>query len=162
MKSNYFLLVVLSFFLLACKTEAKKETIVEPSKESVAVVEEKTLYEKLGGSEGISSIVDDIIEEHLKNDKIKHFFIPLTKDPEHLKQFKQHVKDFFGSGTGGPEEYKGRDMPTAHQGLNISEAEFLYTIDDILLVLDSHKIDRNSRNEVLAVLFSMKWDVIKK
>ncbi|TDQ27849.1 group I truncated hemoglobin [Tenacibaculum caenipelagi] len=160
MKSNYLLLLVFVFSLFACKTEVKKE--IEPSKESVAVVAEKTLYEKLGGAEGISSIVDDIIEVHLKNDNIKQFFVPLTKDPEYLKQFKQHVKDFFGSGTGGPEEYKGRDIPSAHQGLNISEAEFLHAIDDILLVLDSHKIDRNSRNEVLAVLFSLKWDVIKK
>ena len=162
MKSNYLLLFIATFFLLACKTEVKKEITVEPTKEAVTVIEEKTLYEKLGGAEGISSIVDDLIEVHLKNDKIKRFFIPLTKDPEHMEQFKQHVKDFFGSGTGGPEEYKGRDVVTAHKGLNISEADFLHTIDDILLVLDSHKIDRDSRNEVLAILFSMKWDVIGK
>ena len=66
------------------------------------------------------------------------------------------------SGTGGGTEYKGRDMVGAHNGLNISEAEFLSAIDDILFVLDANKVDRVSRNELLATLYSMKDAVIKQ
>ncbi|RLD28990.1 MAG: group 1 truncated hemoglobin, partial [Bacteroidetes bacterium] len=47
-------------------------------------------------------------------------------------------------------------------GLNISEAEFLSAIDDILFVLDANKVDRVSRNELLATLYSMKDAVIKQ
>ncbi len=57
---------------------------------------------------------------------------------------------------------KGRDMATTHKGLNISEADFLAAIDDILFVLDSHQVDRVSRNELLATLYSMKDAVIKQ
>jgi len=66
------------------------------------------------------------------------------------------------SGTGGKEEYKGREMSATHKGLNLSEADFLHAIDDILLVLDTHKVDRGSRNEILATLYSMKGSVIKQ
>ncbi|WP_412987700.1 group I truncated hemoglobin [Pontimicrobium sp. IMCC45349] len=166
MKTINYLLVVLVFALFSCNTEGKKEEAT--SKEELAVVEEtskeveKTIFEKLGGDEGVSAIVEDIIAKHLENDKIKHYFIALQKDPEYFEKFKQHVKDFLETGTGGEQKYSGRDMVAAHSGLNISESDFLEAIDDILFVLDSHKVDRTSRNELLATLYSMKDAVMKK
>jgi len=158
--TNYLLLFVFAFTFFACKTEVKKDMTV--TEEEVTVVAEKTIYEKLGGAEGISGAVDQIVAKHLENEQIKHYFIPLQENPEYFEQFKQHVKDFLGAGTGGGTEYKGRDMVGAHKGLNISEAEFLAAIDDILYVLDDNKVDRVSRNELLAVLYSMKDAVIKQ
>jgi hemoglobin len=158
--TNYLLLFVLAITLLSCKTEVKKE--MTESQNEVAVVLEKTIFEKLGGAEGISDAVEQIVAKHMENEQIKHFFLPLNENPEHLEQFKQHVKDFLGAGTGGGTDYKGRDMVGAHTGLNISEAEFLAAIDDILFVLDDNKVDRVSRNELLATLYSMKGAVIKQ
>jgi len=157
--TNYLLLFVFAITLLSCKTEVKKE--VTETQDEVTVVE-KTIYEKLGGAEGISGAVDQIVARHLENEDIKHYFLPLTENPEYFEQFKQHVKDFLGAGTGGGTEYKGRDMLSTHKGLNISEAEFLAAIDDILFVLDANKVDRVSRNELLATLYSMKGAVIKQ
>jgi len=161
MKTSNLLLIALMLILFSCNKEVKKEEVVT-IKEVPKEIVEKTIYEKLGGAEGVSVIVDDIVEQHIKNEHIKHYFIPLKENPEYFNQFKQHVKDFLSSGTGGKEEYKGRDMSTAHKGLNLSEADFLHAIDDILLVLDTHKIDRGSRNEILATLYSMKGSVIKQ
>jgi len=161
MRTNNLLLIALMFVLFSCNKEVKKEEVITIKEEPKEIVE-KTIYEKLGGAEGISAIVDDIVEQHIKNENIKHYFIPLKENPEYFNQFKQHVKDFLSSGTGGKEEYKGRDMPTAHRGMNLSEADFLHAIDDILFVLDTHKVDRGSRNEILATLYSMKGSVIKQ
>lgn len=158
--TNYLLLFVFAITFLSCKTEVKKEMIT--AQDEVTVVEKKTIYEKLGGAEGISGAVEQIVSKHLENEDIKHYFLPLTENPEHFEQFKQHVKDFLGAGTGGGTEYKGRDMAGAHKGLNISEAEFLSGIDDILFVLDANNVDRVSRNELLATLYSMKNAVIKQ
>ena len=158
--TNYLLLFVFAITFLSCKTEVKKEIIL--AQDEVTVVEEKTIYEKLGGAEGISGAVDQIVAKHLENEDIKHYFLPLTENPEYFEQFKQHVKDFLGAGTGGGTEYKGRDMVGAHKGLNLSEADFLSAIDDILFVLDDNKVDRVSRNELLATLYSMKGNIIKQ
>lgn len=162
MNSKILFFVVFATTLLSCNTEAKKETVEDTQKEMAVNTPKETVYNKLGGAEGISAIVDEIIEIHLQNENIKQYFIPLKENPEYFEQFKQHVKDFFAAGTGGSEEYKGRDMPAAHQGLNLSEADFLHAVDDILLVLDKRQIDRSARNEVLATLYSMKWAVIGK
>jgi len=159
MKTTNYLLLVCAIALLSCKTEVKKDVTV--TQEEV-VIEEKTIYEKLGGAEGISGAVDQIVAKHLENDVIKHYFEPLQENPEHFEQFKQHVKDFLGAGTGGGTEYKGRDMVGSHAGLNISEEEFLSAIDDILFVLDDNNVDRVSRNELLATLYSLKDVVIKQ
>ena len=161
MKSKYLLLVLVVIVLFSCNTKAEKAT-VESQEELAVVTSEETIYDKLGGEEGVSSIVDDIIDVHLENENIKQYFLPLKENPEYFNQFKQHVKDFLSAGTGGSVEYTGRDMSGAHKGLNLSEADFLHAIDDILLVLDKHQVDRNSRNEVLATLFSLKWMVIKQ
>jgi len=161
MKTNNLLLIALMLIFFSCNEEVKKEEVVT-IKEVPKEIVEKTIYEKLGGAEGVSVIVDEIVEQHIKNEHIKHYFIPLKENPEYFNQFKQHVKDFLSSGTGGKEEYKGRDMSSAHKGLNLSEADFLHAIDDILLVLDTHKVDRGSRNEILATLYSMKGSVIRQ
>jgi len=158
--TNYLLLFVFAITFLSCKTEVKKEMKIAELK--AAAVEEKTIYEKLGGAEGISGAVEQIVAKHLENENIKHYFLPLTENPEHLEQFKQHVKDFLAAGTGGGTQYKGRDMVGAHKGLNISEADFLEGIDDILFVLDANNVDRVTRNELLATLYSMKEAIIKQ
>ena len=157
--TNYLLLILCITILFSCKTEVKKDLVVTSE---VEVVKEKSIYEKMGGEEGVSLIVEDIVAMHLENAKIQHYFLPLKENPEHFNQFKQHVKDFLGAGTGGSIEYKGRDMQTTHKGLNLSESDFLEAIDDILSVLDKHKVDRVSRNELLATLYSMKAAVIKQ
>ena len=145
MKTVNCLLLVLAITLFSCKSEGKKT--VETKKEELAIVVEKTIkkeetiFQKLGGEEGVSVIVEDIVAKHLENKKIQHYFVVLKENPEYFNQFKQHVKDFLGAGTGGGTEYKGRDMIGAHKGLNLSESDFLEALDDILSVLDEHKVD---------------------
>jgi len=157
---NYLLLFVFAITFISCKNDIKKDSTV--TQEEVAVVKEKSIFEKLGGAEGISVAVDEIVARHLENEKIKHYFLPLKENPAYFNQFKQHVKDFLATGTGGTAVYKGRDMQGAHKGLNLSASDFLSAIDDILFVLDAHKVDRVSRNELLATLYSMKDAVIKQ
>ncbi len=160
---NYLMVCALAISLVACNQAEKseeKEQIVEEVKVEKVVEKEKTIYEKLGGAEGVSAIVDDIVETHLQNEHISHYFAPLKEDPEYFEQFKDHVKAFLSTGTGGDVEYKGRDMVGTHKGLKISESDFMHAIDDILLVLDNHKVDRASRNELLATLYSMKGAVM--
>ncbi len=157
--TNYLLLFVFAITFFSCKNDVKKSSTAP---QEVAIVKEKSVFEKLGGAEGISVAVDEIVARHLKNEHIKHYFISFKENPEKLNQLKQNIKDFLAAGTGGNIKYAGRDMQTTHKGLNISEADFLYTIDDILFVLDAHKVDRVSRNELLATLYSMKDAVIKQ
>ena len=122
----------------------------------------KTLFERLGGTKGITSIVDDAVEAHMNNSAINARFLPILERPGDLAIIKKHTIDFFSMGSGGPQNYAGRDMVTAHKGMNISPAEYMYVVDDIMLVLDKHKIDEDSKKDVLAILWSLKDMIISK
>lgn len=119
-----------------------------------------TLYERLGAADGIAALVDGIVDAHLRNPVIKARYEPLAKDPERFEQAKQHLRDFLGAGSGGPETYSGRDMVETHTGMNVSAAEYMAAMDDIMNTLDNHDIDEQSRKDVLYIAWSLKDEIM--
>ena len=124
--------------------------------------DQATLFERLGGTRGITMIVDDVIEAHMNNPAIQARFIPYNDQPERMAAIRQHTIDFFSAGSGGPVTYTGKDMPATHKGMNISPSDYMCVIDDIMMVLDKHKIDEESKKDVLAILWSLKGMIIAK
>jgi hypothetical protein len=45
-------------------------------------------------------------------------------------------------------------MRDTNRGMNISEQEYMAAVDDILDTLDKHKIDDQTRKDVLAIVYS--------
>ena len=121
----------------------------------------KSLYDRLGGVKGIEMIVDDIVNAHMNNPVVKARFLPLRDNPAHFAEVRQHLINFLASGSGGPVQYTGKDMPSAHRGMNISAEEYMSVIDDILSALDKHKIDEQTRKDVLAIAYSLKDQMIR-
>lgn len=120
------------------------------------------LYDRLGGTTGITQIVNDVVEEHMKNPAINARFIPFKDQPEHLENIKKHTIEFFSAGSGGPAIYSGKDMVTAHTGMNVNRAEYMHVMEDIFRVLEKHNIDEDSKKDVLAILWSLKGMIISK
>jgi len=117
----------------------------------------KSLYERLGGAEGITRLVEDAVDAHLNNTIVKTRF-ENVKDIEHAKRMSH---EFFCSGSGGPESYTGRDMLTTHKGMNISEQEFIEVVDDILGAMDKNNLGEDEKKDVLAILYSLKDQIIR-
>ncbi len=122
----------------------------------------KSLYERLGGLSGITAIVDDIVDAHMTNPAVKSRFLPLKDNPEHFAKVREHLINFLASGSGGSEQYTGRDMPTAHRGMNISNGEYMSVIDDIMSALAKHNIDDESKKDVLFIAYSLKETMVGK
>ena len=114
-----------------------------------------TLYERLGGESGVRKIVDDVLDKNLSNPEIGHHFQKVD-----MNRLKQLVFEFFSMGTGGPHQYTGRDMRTAHMNLNITEEDFLKANHDTLLALEENGVGEQERNEVISILNSMINDVV--
>ncbi|MEZ4793229.1 MAG: group 1 truncated hemoglobin [Gelidibacter sp.] len=109
----------------------------------------KSLFERLGGRDGIATIVDDTVENHMNNANVSARFLPYKDQPEQLNVLKNHTIDFFATGSGGPVTYSGRDMETTHKGMNISPAEYMHVMDDIFAALDKNGIDDDSKKRCL-------------
>lgn len=114
-----------------------------------------TLYERLGGSEGIGAIAEDLIDLHLDNPAIAPRYA--GSDPAALKRT---AAEFFITGSGGPPVYKGKDMLAAHRGMNISPAEFLAVLDDAMAALQRNGVGQREQEEVLSIFFSMKPEIV--
>ena len=116
-----------------------------------------TLYQRLGGATGMTRLVDDVVAAHLSNPIVKTRF-ENVKDLDHLKQM---ACEFFSAGSGCPEPYTGKDMITAHKGMNISEQEYLAVTDDIVEAMNKNGIDEDSKKDVIAILYSLKGQIIR-
>jgi len=116
-----------------------------------------SLYERLGRREGITRLTRQLMSNHLANPLVKTRF----ERSEDLARVERRAIEFFCAGTGGPESYTGQDMLATHKGMNISEQEFMAVVDDAMAALETCGIDAPTRNEVLAVLWSMKRDVVR-
>ncbi|MBL4771366.1 MAG: group 1 truncated hemoglobin [Planctomycetes bacterium] len=70
------------------------------------------LYENIGGKAAVSAAVDLFYEKVLADTRINHFF----KDVDMAKQ-KGKQRAFLTMAFGGPTNYTGEDMSTAHTHL---------------------------------------------
>jgi hemoglobin len=120
------------------------------------LVNSPSLFERLGGTAGIAGIVDSLIAAHMENPVIRARFVPYLDTPERIEAMKGHACTFFEAGSGGPRSYTGRAMRDAHRGMNISEAEFVAVIDDVLLVLRKHGVDEATEKDILSIAYSLK------
>lgn len=116
-----------------------------------------TLYQRLGRADGIARIVRDTMAAHLSNPLIRSRF-EAARD---LGRAERMAVEFFCAGSGGPEPYTGRDLLSAHTGMNVSEQEYMAAMDDIVGALRNNDIDERTQSEVVAILYSMKAQVIR-
>ena len=114
-----------------------------------------TLYDRLGGAEGIDLIISQTLERHLANPVLAPYF-------QHLDHewFHHAASTFFAAGTGGPNHYTGRDVVSAHAHLNISDEVFDTAMADILASVQSNGADATTYEEVAAVLESFRPQVV--
>lgn len=119
-----------------------------------------SLYQRIGGSAGVTKLVDDIVAAHMVNPAISARFLPMQDDPAKLAEAKQHLRNFLEQGSGGPGQYTGRSMPDAHRGMNINPGEYMAAIDDVMGALKRNNIDEQSQKDVLAILYSLKGEIV--
>jgi hemoglobin len=120
----------------------------------------QSLYERLGGAKGIAAVLDYVVEAHMRNPRIMARFLPYRDKPDTITKVKRHTCDFFGAGSGSPRVYRGRSMRDTHRGMMISDAEYEAVAGDIMDALKEHQIDETTRNEVRAIVDSLKSDIV--
>lgn len=116
----------------------------------------QSLYERLGGESKIRTIAGDILDNHLKNPAVSARYADSNRD-----DVIRLVTEFVSAGTGGPQQYTGKDMVAAHRGMNINEQEYLAVIDDIMAALGKNGIGDLEKQEVLMICYSLKGDILR-
>lgn len=117
---------------------------------------DETLFNRLGGEDKVRVIVEDTYHNHVTNPIIKDRFV----DSDH-EVIKQKVYEIFAAATGAENvEYTGRSMDATHRAMNINEMEFNAVVDDVMAALDQSSVGQQEKNEVLAILWSVRGDIV--
>lgn len=116
---------------------------------------EKSLYDRLGGKDAITAVVEDFIGNVAADKRINTFFANAD-----IPGLKQKMVDQICEATGGPCKYAGKDMKTAHAGMGVKDADFGALVEDLVKSLDKFKVPQKEKDELLGALGGMKGDIV--
>jgi hemoglobin len=122
-----------------------------------ALAQEKSLYDRLGGKEAITAVVNDFAGRVLADERINKKFS--KSDPARLTAM---LVDQICMATGGPCKYTGHDMKRAHKNMGVTEGEFNALVEDLVATLDKFNVPEKEKGELLGILAPMKPSIVEK
>jgi hemoglobin len=128
--------------------------------EDVVVTPTPTLYERLGGINAISAVVDQFITNVVGDNVINARFAVTVANPSRAQLLRNNLIDQICAGAGGPCQYKGKNMVDAHKGMNITDAEFTALVGDLVAALNTFSVPQKEQDDLLAILGPMKSDIV--
>jgi hemoglobin len=151
MKKN--ILALLPVLLIAASTLFVAPSFAQSS--AAPAMASDQLYQTFGGKPGLVKLMDDFMVRLLADPRTGPHFKPADQ-----KHVKEQLVDQFCKVTGGPCEYKGADMKSAHSNLDITKADFNALVEVLQLSMDAQGIAFSEQNKLLAKLAPMHRDVI--
>src|SRR5262245_65844403 len=115
----------------------------------------KPLFDRLGGKPAIEAVVDEFLKRVAADKRINGRFFNTD-----LARLRGLLVEFVCSATGGPCQYTGRDMKTAHAGFQLVEEEFNALVEDLVGALDKFKVPKKEKDEILGALGPLAKDIV--
>lgn len=106
---------------------------------------ETTIYERIGGEDGIASMVDSFYQRVMADPELAPYFKDTSMDKQRRMQ-----REFFGAATGGPIIYSGRPLGEVHRNMGISRREFQRFTEHLIETLKETGISEQDVYDVIA------------
>jgi hemoglobin len=115
-----------------------------------------SLYERLGGMDSITAVVNDFRDRVAGDARINQKFARTD-----LGRLTKMLIDQVCEATGGPCKYTGRSMKEAHAGMNVTTGEFSALVDDLVATLNHFKVGKTEQEQLLGVLGPLKPEIVE-
>lgn len=118
----------------------------------------KSLFDRIGGNQAISLVLDIFYARVMHDEQVKHFFY--NKDMEKLKA--RH-KAFLAMAMGGPVNYSGHNLRAAHApmvSMGLDDCHFDIIVFHLTKTLRELGIDDGLILEVYNIAQSVRADVL--
>jgi hemoglobin len=149
MRKELALLVVV--LLAACTGEdAPPEQAAD-----TAATASASLYDRLGGISAITTVIDSFVARAGKDARINKKFARTD-----MSRLRFHLIEQVCSVTGGPCDYSGLDMPTAHRNMAVTDGEFDALVEDLTATLDQLAVPATEKNELLGILAPLRAQIV--
>ncbi len=117
---------------------------------------ERSLYDRLGGTEAITAVVRAVVDRQSRDDRINQKFASTNID-RLIKEFVDQICE----ATGGPCKYTGRNMTETHHNMGVTNGEFNAFMEDLVAVLDDFKVGKAEQDEILNMLRPMRGEIVE-
>lgn len=118
-----------------------------------------TLYQRLGGYDAITTVVNDLLPRLMSDSRLSRFWENRGEDG--LNREKQLLIDFLCASAGGSLLYTGRDNKTSHKGMGINQHDWEQFITHLKATLGKCQLPEQERMDVLGFIESTKADIVE-
>jgi len=115
------------------------------------------VYKAFHEQAGIDRIIDDFVARVTTDPRIAERF-----EGANLVRLRLELKQQVCYLTGGPCNYSGKDMKTAHTGMNLENKDFNALAEDLQLSMDKEQVDFHAQNRLLAKLAPMQRAIVTR
>jgi hemoglobin len=118
----------------------------------------ETIFDKLGGEGAVNAAVDIFYRRVLSDNRVSGFFDTTNMDKQRAKQ-----KAFLTMVFGGPNEYTGKDLKTAHAPLvekGLNDTHFDIVLDHLRGTLDDLNVEKGLVDHVVNLANTTREDVL--
>ena len=113
-------------------------------------------YERLGGIDAITAVVEDFAGRTAGDSRINGKFVKTDLD-----RLKRMLVDQVCEASGGPCTYSGRDMKEAHRGMGVTAGEFDALVEDLVATLNQFNVPAAEQQELLGMLGPTEVDIVE-
>ena len=113
------------------------------------------LYQAFGEKAGLVKLMDDFVPRLQADPRLAGAF-----KNANVANLKAKLVDQICVVSGGPCEYKGADMKSAHSNMDITKTDFNALVEVLQKSMDAQGISFSNQNQLLAKLAPMHRDVI--
>ncbi len=134
--------------------------------EELSIPATKSLYERLGGEAAITAVVADFVGRAAADPAVNFTRKGTDKEwsatPENVALLQKRLVQFISMAAGGPQQYEGKDMKTAHAGMGITSDEFDAIAADLKASLVTFNVPQQEQDELLAVVATTKGQIVEE
>jgi len=115
----------------------------------------ETLYERLGGHDGIRAVVDDFYDRLLADDDIGPFF-----QGADLEKLRATQTDFLCEAAGGPETYDAEPVREAHIDVPFTPDHIQRAVELLHRSLDEFDVPDDDADAVVSAVAEYESDLL--
>ena len=115
----------------------------------------RSLYERIGGAEGLTRLVDSFYKAVLADPELAPFFHNAP-----MEKLRSMQREFLAAALGGPETYSGVTLAHAHSGLKIRARDFNRFVQHIVHELEAMHVKSKDIQDVISRLNTHVDDVV--
>lgn len=114
-----------------------------------------SVYDDIGGSEAVEAVVAEFYDRVLSDPLLKPYF-----EDSDMEGLFAHQVQFISAVAGGPVEYTGADMQSAHEGMGITEEAYSHVAGHLADALRIHGVAEPHVEEIIGEVAALEDDIV--